>query len=96
MEKFNKLLARCKCGVHIEINTHRDVYKSVKETLEDFESLDCPLQIDEDVRAEMIKRDTIVNIHFYPDTPIGFYDVYHYDFDMAVEQSLGCLVEEYA
>jgi hypothetical protein len=36
----------------------------------------------------MIYLDNIVNVHFYPDNPIGFYDIYHYDLDSAIQLAL--------
>lgn len=34
MGKLKMLLAQCKCGVHLTINDHRDVYKPVAEALD--------------------------------------------------------------
>ena len=42
---------------------------------------------------KMIETDTIVNIQFYPKTPVGSYSVYHYDLDMALDLALECLKE---
>lgn len=87
-DKLKKIIERCKCSVSIVINEHRDIYKSVEETLENLRCLECPPEIDNDVRNEMIKRDTIVDIQVYPDTPNGFYVVYHYDLDKAMDEIL--------
>jgi len=89
--KFKQLLDRCKCGVHITVNSHRDYYQSAAESLEEISCMECPPSIDEDIKKIMIETNTIVNIHFYPDTPIGFYSIYHYDFDAALDQALACL-----
>lgn len=87
MDKLKLLLNRCKCGVHITVNDHRDVYQTAKQVIEDLESMDHTVD-DETVRAKMIEMDTIVDLHFYPDTPVGFYKVLHYDLDMALDIAL--------
>jgi hypothetical protein len=41
-----------------------------------------------EVRAEMIRLNTVVDVQFYPDTPVGFYRVAHYDIDAALDAAL--------
>ncbi len=88
---FKKLLARCKCGVFLIVNEHRDYYETAEQKLEELEAMECPPNIDADVRKVMIETDTIVSLQFYPDTPIGSYSIYHYDVDAAIERALRCL-----
>lgn len=94
MDKLKDLLSRCKCSVQITVNGHRDVYETAEQALNNYEGMECPPQIEPDVRKKMIDLNTIVNVHFYPETPIGFYDIYHYDLDAALEQALACFGEE--
>lgn len=89
MDKLKTLLGRCKCGVHITVNDHRDVYQTVESALEGLE--DMGYTVDDYVRVQMVERDTIVDLHFYPDTPIGFYKVLHYDLEMALDEALAIL-----
>jgi len=35
-----------------------------------------------------VGRDFIIEIQFYPDTPVGFHVVYHYDLDAALDEAL--------
>lgn len=86
--KLNELIARCKCGVHLTINAHRDVYISAKEELEKLDSMECPPEITKDVREKMIEKDTIIDLQFYPHTPIGFYNLYHHDLGTILSESL--------
>lgn len=89
MEKLYKLIQMCKCGVHLRINLHRDYYETVeehfnsnpinKEYLED---------IDVDVYEKMKETNTIIELQYYPNTPIGSYIVYHYDLEMAIDNAL--------
>ncbi len=87
MDKLTLLINRCKCGVHLTVNDHRDVYETAKQAIQNMESLGHTVD-DDDVRAKMIELDTIVDLHFYPDTPVGFYKVLHYDLDMALDIAL--------
>lgn len=92
MEKLNKLILRCKCGVHLTINQHRDYYETVEQyfksnpiTEEDLED------IDKDIYEKMKELNTIIELQFYPDTPIGSYKIYHYDLEMVIEEALSSL-----
>ena len=86
MEKLKELVKACKCSVRVVINDHRDNCETVRELLK---SRDVD---DEDVEKEvvdkMVELDTVVEVHFYPDTPVGFYCVFHYDIDAALTEAL--------
>ena len=94
MTKLMQLLGRCKCGVYLTVNEHRDYYQSAELTLEEAEERECPPEIAPDVRAQMIKSDTIVRLQFYPDTPIGSYEIWHHDIDAALDRALACVFGE--
>ena len=89
LDNLSLLLNRCKCGVFISVNEHRDYYQSVEEFLNDHRLE--PEDIEEDIKKKMTELNTMVEIHFYPDTPIGFYEVYHFDINEALKQSLEIL-----
>lgn len=91
MDKLKDLLSRCKCGVFLTVNEHRDYYNTAAKALEAAKGYECPPTIEPDVEAKMIENDTIVVLQFYPDTPIGSYEVWHYDLDAALEIALRCL-----
>jgi hypothetical protein len=59
--------------------------------INDIDTLSCPPEISEEIRKKMVETDTIVSIHFYPDTPISFFDIYHYDLDTCLDLALECL-----
>lgn len=92
-DKLKLLLERCKCGVYITVNEHRDIYQSAVDKLAELREHepDGDLEIEKDIEVKMVELNTIINIHFYPDTPIGFYSIYHYDIDMALCQALEIL-----
>lgn len=99
LEKLNYLQANCKCGISIEINNHKNYYITVKQDLKDrFECFCNPSEnvwthinnlIGKDIVDKMIETDSIVSIHFYPNTPIGYYELWHYSLegvlDLAIE-----------
>ena len=93
-EKLITIINRVKCGFYLTINAHRDYYETVEKY---FQS--NPInqgkqeEIDKDVFQRMKETNTIVEIQFYPDTPIGFYTVYHYDVERALEEAMD-LIEE--
>lgn len=94
MDKLKELLSKCKCGVFVIVNQHRDYYKTAEEALGELECLECPPEISQEIRLKMIELNTVIDIQFYPDTPNGSYSIYHYDLDAALDEALECLQEE--
>lgn len=90
MEKIKELFSLCNGSVEISINAHKDYYQKV----EDWLSPDDKKYINNEVYQQMIERDIIVRLQVYPDTPVGFFLVYHYDIDKAVEIALNILKGE--
>lgn len=89
MEKLSKLIDRCKCGVHISINEHRDYHETVEQYFNSHFLDDSYLEdIDEDVFKKMKETNTIVDLHYYPDSSNGFYKIFHYDLEMAIDEAL--------
>ena len=83
-EDFEWITRHCKCGVSIEVNDHRDFYRSATEEIDGW-NLD-PDELPDDVRAEMIRQDRLVRVQAYPDTPVGFYVAVHHDIGAAVKR----------
>lgn len=90
-EKIERLMARCKCGVHLTVNEHRDYYETAEQRLEWYEGLECQPEIDGDVRAGILRSNTIIDLIVYPDTPIGSYHIVHYSLDGALDAALACV-----
>lgn len=92
MEKLNKLIQRCKCGIYLKINVHRDHYETVEKYFKSNPFNEEYLEdIDSNVYNKMKEQNIIIELQFYPDTPIGFYKVYHYDLEMAIDKALSSL-----
>ncbi len=91
MEKLEKLLGKCNGGVFLTVNEHRNYYQTAEEALLEKDGYECPPEIEPEVRKTMIEKDIIIELQFYPDTPIGSYSIYHHDLDAALDEALECL-----
>lgn len=91
MDKLKALLERCKCGVFLSVNEHRDYYNTAQDVLDEALELGELPEIDPAVKAMMIETNTIVRLQFYPDTPVGSYEIWHYDVEAALDMALGVL-----
>lgn len=91
MDKINKIFSLCKNSVSIVCNTHKDYYESIEKYLTDNEDWES---VEDSIRDEMIKRDTMIYIQAYNKTPIGSYTVYHYDINAAIDEMLDILESE--
>lgn len=89
MERLKEIYSRCKGSVSVEINEHRDQYMTVGEYLDQPSINDYG--IPKEVREKMIESDTIIAVHFYPATPVGFFRVWNYDLDAVLDAALECL-----
>ncbi len=65
-------LPRHDCGLYLTHNEHRDYYQSVEEWVDEHEGYDFK---DTDSKAKAIETDEVWTLHWYPDTPIGFYSI---------------------
>jgi hypothetical protein len=91
MDALKTLLARCKCGVYLMVNKHRDYYETVEQRLDWYAKHECPPEISDEVRAGILASETIVDLCFYPDTPIGSYHIVHHNLDEALRLALECI-----
>lgn len=88
MDKFLRLVALCKCEVNLSVNPHRSYYETVERFLDDLEN---EPNIPADILQRMVETDTVVDLQFYPNTPIGFHRIFHYDVDAALTMALDCM-----
>ncbi len=91
MNNFKELVSLCKASVSISVNEHKDTYQKLEHYL--FEITKPEDDIPKEVLDEMLKRDTIVEVRAYPDSPVGFIQVYHYDIDAAIDSVLKLIKE---
>lgn len=85
MKNLNKLISLCKGGVYLSVNEHKNIYESAKEYL----MRDQDIQdVHHEVFEKMVEFDCVVELQYYPNTPVGFNRVYHYDVGAAIEEAL--------
>lgn len=84
IEKITKLDSLCKCGLEIYINPHKLNDEPIQYFIADLE-YNVDLGCDDEVRKEIIKLNTIVQVQFYPSSSVAFYRVDHYDLDKALD-----------
>jgi len=94
MDKLKELLTRCKSGVYLTVNEYRDNYDTLEHWLEELDIRECKPKISDEVRAGILSSGNIVELQFYPDTPIGFYVIVHHDLDEALRMALDCFGSE--
>ena len=93
MNNFWRLLAVCRCAVYLSINDHRNLYVTAADWLA--EQGDAVLDVDADVLKRMVDTNTVVDLQFYPSTPVGSYRVLHWNPDEAVRLGLECVKESF-
>lgn len=91
MNQLQKIMNLCKSSVSLKVNEHKDYYIEIKDYLDGLS--DLYEDVDKEVLQGIIKRDCIIELQFYPDTPIGSYSLCHYDLDKILDQALGILKE---
>jgi len=89
-DMLKALLAHCKCGVYLMVNEHRDNYYTAEERLKELDERECPPEISAEVRAGILSSGNIVELQFYPKTPVGFYLIVHHDVGEVLRLALEC------
>lgn len=84
-DELMRLVKRCKGDVSVTFNGNRMNYQSAAEYLAEQEGLD-PADV-----AAMVANDLIVEVQFYPDTPVGFHVVTRPTLNAAVAKALEIL-----
>lgn len=93
MDKLELVFAQCH-EVIVFYNCHKSNYETVDEYINDWDG-DKARTIAMDVYAEMVQRNTVIAIQFYPANPTGFHLVFHYDLQKAAEQALTILAKDW-
>ncbi|GAB4023756.1 hypothetical protein GCM10028808_74960 [Spirosoma migulaei] len=92
MSTIQKLFESCQAEVIVFYNGHKSTGESVDEYLTDWGDGQAAKAISQEVYIEMIKRDTVIVIQFYPFSPLDYKLVFHYDLEQAAEQALAILL----
>ncbi len=85
---MKEIIERCKCGIYLEVNKHRDYYDTIEEAIiEENDKSNSSPEIEPELAERMIKENMFISLQFYPDTPVGFYKVYGTSLDEVVEKA---------
>jgi hypothetical protein len=76
----------------LTVNQHRDYYEKIEDYLCDLEHRECPPDISDQQRKDIVNSDTLVELQFYPDTPIGSYLFVGHDVDSVLEEAVEFLL----
>jgi len=76
LNNMDEIIKRCKFGVYLTVNEHRDYYSTASTFIDATNERAGRAEIDEELATRLIEADTIVRLQFYPDTPVGFYLIY--------------------
>jgi hypothetical protein len=87
MDKFKELMEQCKCGIFLTVNEHRDYYQTAEEYLKENDDEET----DAEITKEMIEKNTIISLQFYPRTPVGSYRIFGADIDKVFDEAIEIL-----
>ena len=88
IDKLKYLINSC-VSVTLEVNEHRGVYEQIDEYLEVRQE-----NVSEDLLCEMVRKDSLVSLQVYPDTPVGSFVIYHHDIDKAISEMYDTVMGE--
>lgn len=76
-------------GMSISHNEHKNVYETVEQYIRPFGAQDPDDSfVSEEERQKAIETNELWEIHWYPDTPVGFYRVRASTFEAALAGAL--------
>lgn len=94
---FEKLISLCRCSVQISVNEHKDYNDSVLTYLRGYgKNVNKSKEIDKRVIQEMIRKNRIVKLKFYPLAGSSFILLFHYDLKLIIEQGLKIMEKQYS
>lgn len=88
MEKLKELFSRCKSTVELHYNPHRSYHDTIEQYIGDDIG-----DVEKEVLEEMKRTDTLIRLQFYPHSSVGFFLIFHYDIDKALDKALSLLNE---
>ena len=98
MSELKRLGERCGGSVSVSIDGHKDCYDTIKQCIADHNTgrQEDDLEIDADEAKLMIDSGIMVNLHFYPRTPVRFYSLWGDDIDKLVADAHSIIDKEEA
>lgn len=90
MTPLQELITGCKASVRVTVNEHIDDCRTVREYVDDARRYQSELPTAE-MEEQMVAANTVVEIQFYPRTPIGFEKVWHSDVELGLAEAVSIL-----
>lgn len=90
MEKLKSLISKCKYGLYLTVNAHRDNKQGAEDYLEEILGDVGLSEMEDGVKIKMIESDSIIELQFYPSTPDESHTIYHYDIEKALDDAILC------
>jgi hypothetical protein len=87
LNKLDILAKLCKAGVHVRYNDHTTNYETIPQYLQR-RSRDEGHPLAPDVFDAMVDNDLVVEVQFYPDTPISSYVVIGHNLDALLDEAI--------
>lgn len=81
------LLPTHSCGLHLEHNTHKNLYESIEDAIAELEGS----WISAVERAKALETGDIWTLQWYPDTPVGCYLLAASNLDVLLEHARKCV-----
>lgn len=95
-ENLESLFPRHDCELILSHNTHKNNYQTIEQWEKDLKA--CSNEDDADPvkfgwvsveqRDKAIAKNSVWELHWYPDTPIGFFRIFACDLDVLLAESM--------
>jgi len=82
MEKLKKLVEACKFGLDICAKNHNPLFMNMWDYL--YKYSNEPNEISDKIG----NNENLIEITCYPDSAVGYFTVYHYDIELAIDEAL--------
>ena len=94
MNTLEDVVKHCRAAVHLTINDHTTGYQSVADYVIEISGRDNDYfsDVSPEEKQEMIAANTVVELQFYPRTPIGFYRIYGSTIQSVVDKAMSILL----
>ncbi len=86
LQEITLIFPQHKASLHLTHNEHLGSYETVQQLIDD-KHCDYTSWISEEQKEKAIEANDCWTLHWYPDTPIGFYTLAAHDLDKLLEEA---------
>lgn len=84
---LDELVSKCKCGVHLTVNGYKDYYGTISERFSALDQLNGIDWATESEKEKIIKLDSLVELQYYKNTPVGSVTIISFSVKDALNQA---------